>query len=223
MSPIMEQKQMNGNVATDDVRWNPYSKKYVKKLKLQTQQSKLTQTTFKLKEMHDDGNTWIGDDLSDPPDKKHTRVLLHNCNSFAKYLHDPNLTHSVMRDQRRHERNIRQVDRARNRQGKVQGSLTNWIVGIRQDTARTPQTSVTREGDVLTTSTNMSNTVNNDTGDTRDIQENDVLLELEEEFVEHIAESRMENAREDFEEECSYLYGNIEDDDFFSLSHQPWS
>ena len=152
MSPIMEQKQMNGNVATDDVRWNPYSKKYVKKLKLQTQQSKLTQTTFKLNEMH-----------------------------------------------------------------------TNWIVGIRQDTARTPQTSVTREGDVLTTSTNMSNTVNNDTGDTRDIQENDVLLELEEEFVEHIAESRMENAREDFEEECSYLYGNIEDDDFFSLSHQPWS
>ena len=47
--------------------------------------------------MHADGHRWIGDDLSDPPDKAHTRVLLHNCNSLSKYLHDANLIHSIMR------------------------------------------------------------------------------------------------------------------------------
>ena len=39
MNPMEETQQMNRNIATDDVRWNPYKKQYVKKT---------TQHTFKL-------------------------------------------------------------------------------------------------------------------------------------------------------------------------------
>lgn len=97
MSPQDETQRMNRNDSNDTVRWNPYTNKYIKKCQKTYNPPKRTQTILPATPMNDDGHRWIGDDLSDPPNKAHTRVMLHNCNSLSKYLHDPNLIHSIMR------------------------------------------------------------------------------------------------------------------------------
>ena len=132
MNPMEETQQMNRNIATDDVRWNPYKKQYVKKQQKTRNQATHIQTTLPLPAMHADGHRWMGDDLSDPPDKAHTRVLLHNCNSLSKYLHDANLIHSIMRtwqdmhfhilgltETRINSRNSMLYDRAKNMYSKI--------------------------------------------------------------------------------------------------------
>ena len=98
MSLLEASQRMNGNLSTNDVRWNPYKKMYVKKNEKNKKQEASVQTLLPNNALCADGHRWIGDDLSDHPSKEHTRVLLHNCNSLSKYLHDPNLIHSVMRN-----------------------------------------------------------------------------------------------------------------------------
>lgn len=60
MNPMEETQQMNRNIATDDVRWNPYKKQYVKKQQKTRNQATHIQTTLPLPAMHADGHRWIG-------------------------------------------------------------------------------------------------------------------------------------------------------------------
>lgn len=97
MSLPTNQQQMHGNMEATTVRWNPYKKQYVQSLSRKKQLKKTIQTTLPTSDLQIDGHTWIGDDVSYPPAKENTRVCLHNCNSLAKFLHDPNLIHNIMR------------------------------------------------------------------------------------------------------------------------------